>query len=842
MDHYRTYAKSIASLISIPLVISALSFGASTAVAQSNDKDKKKAEEGSPLEEIVVTARYRTERLQDTPIAISALTAKDIDMRAFTTSYEVGYTVPNASFRPAQAAYGNTMTAYIRGIGQYDFDQAFEPGVGIYVDDVYQPFMLGTQMDLVGIERIETLRGPQGTLFGRGSIGGVMRLVTKKPQGDGTGFADVTLGSFDRVDVRAGFDFAITDHLFAQVSGASRKRNGYQQVVDFACRYPSQAGLLPVRDASRGRNCVIGTQGGEDVNAFRGALRWIASDSVELTLTGDLQNDQSEAKADTLVDIQYPRDLSGNEIPTNGYVLFNNEYINHVPTDAEPWGWGIPYDDRFIPPNIYTTYATYDDPASGLALRPTSAIRRVGTSATLRWNISDTTTLTAIGSYTNIKSQLSSDADASPFNFQTTGGQQDFHWSTAEIRVNGRAMDRLDWTLGAFYYTGQPTNRQLVSFPPIFWGIFRAGGTGAPPAAVVPLIEGPVNVGVNARNVADAKNKAVFGHVVYDLTDTLSLNAGVRYSKDTKDVDFDNSIVQTTINIADNHTDWRVGLDYKPSEDNLIYGSVATGYRPPAYNPRPFTPAQAIAVGGEEALAYELGYKSELADHRVRLNLAAFYTDYKKRIVSIGGTECIPPLINETDPGAIRDSNGNFCLGVTSLTNYVQLSGTIKGAELEFDWRPVDQLSINAAAGYTKWSSPEVDNCDLNLDGQPDPGVTCSSESSFVPKYNWTVGGAYDFELSSGATLTPRVDVYGQTEICSAFSSQLSCSDGYQLVNVRLQWESADNTWTAAVGGTNVTDEEYFLNKFDLTLFGQNTVEGMPGRPGEWYLTFGRHF
>ena len=347
---------------------------------------------------------------------------------------------------------------------------------------------------------------------------------------------------------------------------------------------------------------------------------------------------------------------------------------------------------------------------------------------------------------------------------------------------------------------------------------------------------------MTARNVADAKNKAVFGHVVYDLTDTLSLNAGVRYSKDTKDVDFDNSIVQTTINIADNHTDWRVGLDYKPSEDNLIYGSVATGYRPPAYNPRPFTPAQAIAVGGEEALAYELGYKSELADHRVRLNLAAFYTDYKKRIVSLGGTECIPPLINETDPGAIRDSNGNFCLGVTSLTNYVQLSGTIKGAELEFDWRPVDQLSINAAAGYTKWSSPEVDNCDLNLDGQPDPGVTCSSESSFVPKYNWTVGGAYDFELSSGATLTPRIDVYGQTEICSAFSSQLSCSDGYQLVNVRLQWESADNTWTAAVGGTNVTDKEYFLNKFDLTLFGQNTVEGMPGRPGEWYLTFGRHF
>jgi iron complex outermembrane receptor protein len=222
------------------------------------------------LDEIIVTSRYKEERLQQTPIAISAITAAELEMRAFTTAYEVGYTVPNASFRPAQAAYGNTMTAFIRGIGQYDFDQAFEPGVGIYVDDVYQPFMLGTQLDLIGVERVETLRGPQGTLFGRGSIGGVMRLISKKPQGDNTGHIEMTVGSFDRIDVLGSYDFTITENLFAQVSGASRKRTGYQDVIDFACRYPSQAGNLPVRDPSRGRNCVTGTQGGEDIDAFRG--------------------------------------------------------------------------------------------------------------------------------------------------------------------------------------------------------------------------------------------------------------------------------------------------------------------------------------------------------------------------------------------------------------------------------------------------------------------------------------------------------------------------------------------------------------------------------------------
>ena len=115
-------------------------------------------------------------------------------------------------------------------------------------------------------------------------------------------------------------------------------------------------------------------------------------------------------------------------------------------------------------------------------------------------------------------------------------------------------------------------------------------------------------------------------------------------------------------------------------------------------------------------------------------------------------------------------------------------------------------------------------------------------QTNFVPEYNWTLGAAYDFSLSGGAMLTPRVDVYGQTEICSAFASQLSCADGYELINVRLQWASADSKWTAAVGGTNVTDEEYLLNKFDLTFFGQNTVEGQPGHPAEWYVTFGRSF
>ncbi len=135
-----------------------------------------------------MTARFRKELLQETPLAITAMSAESIAARGFTSASEVAQTVPNARFAQAQAAYGKSMTAYIRGVGQYDFNPAFEPGVGVYVDDTYYAALTGSLFDLLDLERVEVLRGPQGTLFGRGAIGGAMRLVTRQPTGDGTGY------------------------------------------------------------------------------------------------------------------------------------------------------------------------------------------------------------------------------------------------------------------------------------------------------------------------------------------------------------------------------------------------------------------------------------------------------------------------------------------------------------------------------------------------------------------------------------------------------------------------------------------------------------------------------
>src|SRR5882724_7019783 len=145
-------------------------------------------EQSSQLAEIVVTAQYREEKLQDTPIAISAFTSEAIEQQGATRLSDILGSAPSVAFRQQSAAFGESVTAFIRGFGQADFDPAFEPGVGLYIDDVYYPRLTGANFDLMDVERVEVLRGPQGTLTGRNSEGGAIKFVTRKPTGDGGGY------------------------------------------------------------------------------------------------------------------------------------------------------------------------------------------------------------------------------------------------------------------------------------------------------------------------------------------------------------------------------------------------------------------------------------------------------------------------------------------------------------------------------------------------------------------------------------------------------------------------------------------------------------------------------
>jgi iron complex outermembrane receptor protein len=837
-------------------VAAACGAGGTPVYAQAQD-------EATGLDEIIVTARFREEKLQETPIAITAITGEELLARGMQNAYEVAYTVPNASLRPVQAAFGASMSAYIRGIGQYDFLPEFEPGVAIYFDDVLHPVTFASSIDLMDLERVEVLRGPQGTLFGRGSIGGAIRYISKAPQGDDTGSISITYGDNNRIDVRASYDFKLSDTVFARVTGVAKKRDGYQNVYDFACRFPALAGYgdglaadgadadtapdavtpgsaadnafaIPRGTQNRGGGCKIGTQGGQDVTGARGAIRFAPSEAWDLTFTAEYMNDESEARADTLVHIG--RSPASGDLP----VPFNFWNASQVART------GVPFDNRFIPDDIYTSYGTYRDPVTGFTVNPQTSFEQTAISAKANFNINDNTLLEIILSNSSFDGAFGTDSDQSPYSVQLVDGIQDVESTTAEVRLSGQAFERFDWTVGAFWYDGEFTNSQQVSIPAFV------------PTALL----------VNGQNTTTSENLSGFAHGVFRVNDRFSLTAGVRYSTDEKGEEFDNSIVVTNLTTDESHFDWKAGLDFKLAENMLLYASAATSYRPQAFNPRPFQVTQFVGVDGEEATSYEIGFKSDLADNRLRFNLAAFYVDYNQRILPIGGTECLANsqgqyinLVPVGTPGAVQDSLGQWCIdtngppppgATTSRTFYNNIPATIQGAELEVQWVPIDGLTIAGQYGYTDFQGDEFD--DPSLLGNPAVTDITSDNPIYVPTDNWSLSIAYSFGNGGDrGSFTPRVDYFGQSQICSGIRTNVTptaidtteaqaCSQAYELLNARIEWASPEDTWRIALGATNLTDEEYFLNKFDLTAFGQPTLEGQPGAPMEWYLQFTRNF
>jgi iron complex outermembrane recepter protein len=497
--------------------------------------------QAGPLEEIVVTARFREERLQDTPIAITALTSVELEEREFTNAAQIGYTVPNTYFQKAQAAFGNTLVAFIRGVGQNDFNFAFEPGVAMYIDDVYHATLMGSFFDLLDLERVEVLRGPQGTLFGRNSIGGAMRLVTTPPRGDGTGSVQATVGDFNRTDVRASYDFAFADNVFARVSAAAKRREGHVELIDFVCERPDEAGTLPAITANRGSGCRIGTLGGEDSIGARFALRYVPSDRLSVSFTADYQDDQGESQADIITAIGAAPAFAG---------------WNQMIQDT----YGVTYDERFLTGSLYRNYATFRDPITGYINRPISTLTSTGLSATVDWDLSDNMSAKLVYSNRGYDSEFATDHDGSPLGGQEVNGWIDFEQDTWELQLSGYALnDRLDWTVGLFYYTSDVVAAQTV---------------------LLPAFAGPSGILVNGFNVQDNRNRSIYSQFVYGLNDLTNLTFGVRHSEDDKNVNFDNTIVVTQLSSSDSSTDYRVGVDRRFGASTMLYASYATGYGP----------------------------------------------------------------------------------------------------------------------------------------------------------------------------------------------------------------------------------------------------------------------
>ncbi len=740
------------------------------------------------VEDIVITARRTTERLQETPIAVSAFSAEGIARAGVTDLKGVATITPNLSINPAKQS--KSLASFIRGVGQDEDFFTFQPAVGFYLDDVYQGTAFGAGFDLVDIDRVEVLRGPQGTLFGKSTEGGAIRVFTKEPTEETDGYIEGGVGSFNRVDFRAAANLTLVpEKLFLRVSGGAVHAEGYNKIIDFACANPSLAGGL-IGTGLKGSftDCVVDKAGDINVVSVRSVLKFVANDDLSITVHGDYTNDKGGPAPDKLVAI-------------NPAVLALNNNRAFLPRQ------GIPVDSRFLTaPDSYTTYASFVDPDSGRRMPLKNTVIARGVSANIDWTLTENLSLKSISAYRKSSGEAAWDTDNTPFVLNHSYRQYVQSQYSQELLFNINTLeDRLRLTLGGFYFSQKTAGPSLV-------------------------LTGPSGVGLAAsfNDLGKDKSWSLFGHMVFDLTESLHLEAGYRHSDEDRDYTFRRDYfalfgAPTTVptSTQEGHDDFRVGLSYDVADDIMVYGNVSTGYKAGGFNPRPTFPSQITSFDAETVTAYEGGIKSDLFDRRLRANMAVFYSRYKdvqKPAFQASTCQGTPPVCS---PSFVFANVGN---------------ARIWGLEGEFEAIPVDNLSLTATFGYTNFKYTFLNA--LN----PPGGATLNSKAPFVPKFQYALGAQYRFELPSGMSVTPRVDFTHRSRVFFGAANLIEASQpSYGLVNGRITWKSADELWSVAVSGTNLT-KEFYYTYLGETLNSIGITDGQPGRPREFRLSVRREF
>ena len=778
-----------------------LAFASSDALAQQA-RTALESTGTDELQEVVVTARFTQENVQATPLAITALTSVDLEQRSLTNVTTLGAVVPNLYIHPGDAAEGLTPTITLRGVSAGDYNFTFEPSVGVYIDDVYHNALFGSAIDLMDLDRIEVLRGPQGTLFGNSSIGGAIRLFSKTPKGTDTGYLDATYGSYDRVEFKGAFDTSIVpDKLFLRVSGVSKRQDGYVDQLDFACEMqalgtPALAGAFPTSDNSAyQRGCKIGSFGGTNLAALRALARYVATEKLEFNFQAAYTREVDEVTPEVLVKVSPPAN--------DGFIsLYNNRVFSN---------YGIYYGSQFLPPpgRPYSSYATFSSPLRGLSYQNENSQFSKDFSGTADYDLTDSIHAKAIIAYSNYGGVYDQSPDLSPLGFAYAYGTFNVYQGTAELRLTGKAFgDRFEWAAGGFWlraaeFLGGAQNYVLISFA--------------------------------VQDRTDVNSRSGFLHGVYHLTDRLSFNGGARYSADQKSYSFDHPgllVIPTPFAAQANSVDWLAGADYQLLKDVMAYARASTGSRPPGVFARPVTIYQLTPIPAEKLVSYEAGVKSEFFGHRLRLNLAAYYSDYRKHLTYLNYYQCLgqapPPtpvvLPSQCPPG-----------GSVTWGQYISTPAKDKGVEVETTIEPVHGLLLNLDGGYNDYQS----------------GVTQLGQPGYIFPGNlvqprWNLSGGVQYALGTRlGSFTPRLDwIFQSKQTFNPLSATAGPAPLYVLparsvFNARLTYEPLDSKWSGVLAVTNLTDKYYVYDLF--TGSGLNTSANL-APPREWSVSIRREF
>jgi iron complex outermembrane recepter protein len=807
--------------VRLPGITCAVAAMVLTSQAHGQQAPTAPADQTSALEEVVVSAQRRTENLQTTPIAITAISGALLESRNLDNITDVGAFVPNAVIQPLGAGWGATMAAFIRGVGLGDNILSFEPGVPIYVDDVYLGRPQGSIFDLLDLERVEVLRGPQGTLFGKNAEGGTVRLISVKPQGDNTGSASVTYGKFNRLEARGMADVALIDgFLDARFSFSSKKADGYFKLFDYVCvNGAGSLGSLQPAVAPES-NCQTGTLGDENVQSGRAAFRFLLNDKTEFNLVTDITIQNQEGPADKYTVIDGTNGLNA------GWGALTYAYLG-VPTagPAAYIGKPIIYDGRFLTNNPYSGYSEYGtDPISGREVPNENDLNHWGVAGTLEWQLNDYLSFKSVTAFREFRNEYGRDSDGSPLSENATYDDA-FHLQfTEEDTFTGKAGP-VDWATGLFYYSAADSDRGFDELYPC---------TAQNPFVCVHEQDDYV--------YQTTKNWAYFVHSTWHITDPLSVTGGARYTSDQKDatisvINFDPypvtlgssaNVVNQYVPLSARHVDYDLSVNYQFLPELMGYVRYSTGFKGGGFSPRPADALQTVPFKPEYLRTAEIGEKSELWDRRVRLNADFFYSKYLDQ-------QTFAQQLDADGINWFREENAG--------------TARLWGLEGELQMEPVNNLRIDSSAGYVNyWLESNGGNV-LLFTGNQCNGETCYSPRT--PKFTGSLGIQYSMP-AFGGDLTPRVDETYQTKVyfvtnngCFTNTGPAGCGTGaqggYGLLNARLTWQPDNKKWDVSLWGRNLTGKAYFSGKLSLiTFFGRE--EGNVAPPLEWGITFKRSF
>ncbi len=694
------------------------------------------------LEEIVVTARKRAENLQDVGLSVSALSKTEIDRSFARDIKDLAFISPNTIIDDTSQGPGGNAAIYIRGIGVADVEKNFEPAVGVTVDGLFIGANSGAILRSIDLESVEVLRGPQGTLFGRNTIGGTINVNRTRPTGELGGNLRLGYGDYDTFTIDGMVNFGVTDTLAAKVSVAKNdQQEGY------------------FTDTNTG-----GDVGRVDYQSYGINLLWNATETLELEYT--YQNEETDQDTPPLVNMAQPGTtfcdsfgLCAQSVttPSSGdRYSVNTQFFEPTTASLNP-----------APTGIMTSVIADLIPNAGDATfdAETHILEA-------RWDINDSLRMNYIyGSFETEETIVSNWTSEAVMLFGTDRPAE-YKQQSHELRFTYDDGGTLKLVAGAYLWDSEYDIR------------LRSWITFVVPDTVLDI---PQNTH------QETKSQAVFFEADYAFTDALTLTVGGRYTEDEK---LSQQRGNLTTEGADPSAKWdeftpKLGLRYQLNDDAMIYGTYSRGYRSGGFNGRVDELASATVPYNPESVDnYELGFKTEFANGRMRLNGAVFYMDYKDKQEEIG-------LPSEGGTGQ-------------RISVFNAATATMQGAELELQAVVTDGLSMRANIGYLDSEYDEftfdsgsgiVDNSGFEFRRAPE--LTASVDAT----YEWTVGEGQAWVRGSYRFLGEHfIEQTNRAELANDDQNMIDLSVNYAVDNV-----------TFSVFGRNLTEEDGWAHGLNVS-------------------------